>query len=134
MRLAVKFFLAYPVVILVLAGIAAWSLRAVSRLSIAEPAAPVFTDAEALRVAGSLREAALVAKRLDMRSLIFADHEYVAASNAGAQRVREELDSIRTLVTTDDQKKLVERASARFDEYQAAVKRARALREAGNTR
>src|SRR5690242_7066506 len=115
MRLAVKFFLAYSVVILVLAGIAGWSLRAVSRLDIAEPAAPVFTDAEALRVGGSLREAALVAKRLDMRSLIFSDPEYVAASNASAQHLRDELERMRALVTTDDQKKLLERASSRFD-------------------
>src|SRR5690348_12487657 len=108
MRLAFKFFLAYSVVILVLAGIASWSLHEVGKLNVDAPAAPVLTDAEALRTMGSLRETVLVAKRLDMRSLVFTDAEYVAASKASAQSVREELENVRRLVTTDGQHKLVE--------------------------
>ena len=75
MRLAFKFFLAFSLVILVLAGIAAWSLNEVGKLTIADRTITV-KAAEALRSAASLREAVLTAKRVDMRSLVFADQEY----------------------------------------------------------
>src|SRR5688572_8162060 len=107
MRLALKFFLAYSVVILVLAGIAAWSLREVGKLATADRAIPVVTDAEALRAAASLRESVLVAKRVDMRSLVFSDAEYAAASRAGAASISEKLESLRSLVTTEAQKDLL---------------------------
>src|SRR5688572_21278579 len=110
MRLAVKFFLAYSLVILVLAGIAAWSLREVGKLATADRPIPVVTDAEALRAAASLRESVLVAKRVDMRSLVFSDPEYAAASRTAAERISTELESLRTLVTTDEQKKLLSKA------------------------
>ena len=45
MRLAVKFFLAYSMVILVLAGIAAWSLNEVAKLSIADDPGVTVTGA-----------------------------------------------------------------------------------------
>src|SRR5688500_12668061 len=99
MRLAVKFFLAYSLVILVLAGIAAWSLREVGKLAMADRPIPAITDAEALRAAASLRESVLVAKRLDLRSLVFGDAEYAAKSSAGAAQIRVELETLRSLVT-----------------------------------
>ena len=72
MPLAVKFFLACSLVILVLAGIAGWSLNEVGKLSIADRTITV-KAAEALRSAVSLREAVSVARRVDSRSLVFAD-------------------------------------------------------------
>ena len=75
MRLAPKFFLACSLVILVLAGIAGWSLNEVGKLSIADRSITV-KAAEALRSAVSLREAVATAKRVDMRSLVFSDQEY----------------------------------------------------------
>ena len=134
MRLALKFFLAFSVVILVLAGIAAWSLREVSKLSISEPAMPVQTDADALSAAASLREAVLVAQRVDMRSLVFSDAEYAAASNEAAAQIRKELARVRDLVTTSEQKALVASAVSHFDDYNATVDKARALRNAGNAK
>ncbi len=132
MRLAVKFFLAYSLVILVLAGIAAWSLREVGKLTIADRSIPVVTDAEALRSAASLREAVLVAKRVDMRSLVFSD----ARIRRRVERRRgpasaKSSNASRGLVTTDEQKKLLADATAGFDAYHAAVTKARELR---NTR
>src|SRR5688572_32471825 len=69
MPLAVKFFLACSLVILVLAGIAGWSLNEVGKLSIADRTITV-KAAEALRTAVSLREAVSTAKRVDMRSVV----------------------------------------------------------------
>lgn len=132
MRLALKFFFAFSLVILVLAGIAAWSLREVSKLSIADPVMPVLTDADALSAAASLRESVLVAKRVDMRSLVFSDAEYAAASNAAAEHIRKELARLRELVTTAQQKALVARALSHFDDYNNTVDKARALRNAGS--
>jgi signal transduction histidine kinase len=134
MRLAVKFFLAFSLVILVLAGIAAWSLREVGKLATADRSIPVVTDAEALRAAASLRESVLVAKRVDMRSLVFSDAEYAAASRAAAERISTELESLRTLVTTDEQKKLLSKASDAFDSYHRAVTKARELRNTGDVK
>ena len=128
MRLAVKFFLAYSLVILVLAGIAAWSLSEVAKLSIDGDAIPPVTGAEALRSATSLRETVLMAKRVDMRSLVFSDPEYAAASSAAAKRIAEELERLRGQITTEAQKVLLVRATEHFEQYQAAVAKARALR------
>ena len=134
MRLAVKFFLGYSMVILVLAGIAAWSLHEVAKLSIADRTIAPVTGAEALRSSASLREAVLVAKRVDMRSLVFSDPEYAAASSAARKRIAEELESLRSQITTDEQKALVARAAAGFQEYDAAVNKARRLRNGGDAK
>ena len=132
MRLAVKFFLAYSMVILVLAGIAAWSLNEVAKLSIADDPGVTVTGAEALRSAVSLREAVLVAKRVDMRSLVFSDPEYAAASSAGVMRITEDLRQLERLITSGEEKALLEKAVADFGSYQAAVGKARTLRSGGD--
>ena len=134
MRLAVKFFLAYSLVILVLAGIAAWSLREVAKLTIDSDAVPPVTGAEALRSATTLREAVLMAKRVDMRSLVFSDPEYAAASSTATKRIADELERLRGQITTDAQKKLLVRATEDFENYQAAVAKARALRTGGDAK
>lgn len=133
MRLAVKFFLAYSLVVLVLAGIAAWSLYEVAKLTVAERPIRVM-DAEALRSAASLLEAVQVAKRQDLRSLVFSDPEYAAASSAAAGRISKELEDLGGLVTTPAQKILLAQAAAGFAQYQAAVTKARELRRAGDAK
>lgn len=133
MRLAVKFFLAYSVVVLVLAGIAVWSLYEVAKLTVAERPMTV-TDAEALRSAASLREAVQVAKRQDLRSLVFSDPEYAAALRAAADRIIQELENLGGLVTTPAQKMLLGRAAEGFKKYQAAVAKARELQKAGEVK
>ncbi len=96
MRLAVKFFLAYSLVILVLAGIAGWSLNEVGKLTIADRTITV-RGAEALRSAVSLREAVSQAKRVDMRSLVFSNQEYTDVSSTGATRIVQELERLRNI-------------------------------------
>lgn len=131
MRLAVKIFLAYSVVIVVLAGIAVWSLNEVSKLSIADRTI-TFRAADALRSAVSLREAVSQVRRVDLRSLVFGDQEYAAASNAEAKRITEELDRLSGLVSTEEENTLVKKAAAGFTEYHVAVIKAHDLRKDRN--
>ena len=109
MRLAIKFFLAFSLVILVLAGIAAWSLSEVGKLSIADRSITV-RAAEALRSAAYLREAVSTANRVDMRSLVFGDKEYTDASSAGATNITQEFDRLAGLLTTEQEQNLTSQA------------------------
>lgn len=131
MRLAFKFFLTYSVVILVLAGIAAWSLNEVAKLSIADRTITV-RAAEALRSAVFIRETVSQAKRLDMRSLVFGDKEYAAASSAEATRIIQDLDRLAGLLTTEKEKTCLKRASEGFTEYRAIVTKTQNLRKRGD--
>jgi signal transduction histidine kinase len=133
MRLAGKIFLANSLVILVLAGIAAWSLNEVAKLSIADATLPS-SGAEALRSAVSLREAIFVAKRVDMRSLVFGDPEYAAISSVAAARIARELDQLAELLKTEEQRSLLAQAATDFREYQAAAARTRELRTRGDVK
>ncbi len=131
MPLAVKFFLACSLVILVLAGIAGWSLNEVGKLSIADRTITV-KAAEALRSAVSLREAVSVARRVDSRSLVFADQEYTDASVAGAARISEDLGNLGRMLTTEEEQKLLRDADGGFKQYYATVTEARELRKRGD--
>jgi signal transduction histidine kinase len=133
MRLAFKFFLTYSVVILVLAGIAAWSLNEVAKLSIADRTITV-RAAEALRSAVFIREAVSQAKRLDMRSLVFGDQEYAAASSTEAGRIIQELDRLAGLLTTEKEKTYLKSVSEDFTEYRAIVTKTQELRKRGDVR
>ena len=131
MRLAIKFFLAFSLVILVLAGIAAWSLREVGKLTIADRSITV-RAAEALRSATYLREAVSTAKRIDMRSMVFGDKEYTDASSAGANNITDEFDHLAGLITTEQEQALIRDAAAGFKDYYAAVTETRELRKRGD--
>lgn len=131
MRLAPKFFLACSLVILVLAGIAGWSLNEVGKLSIADRTITV-KAAEALRSAVSLREAVATAKRVDMRSLVFSDQEYTDVSNAAAARITQEFDRLAGFLTAEEERTLLRNAASGFDEYYAKVTETRELRKRGD--
>jgi signal transduction histidine kinase len=131
MRLAIKFFLAFSLVILVLAGIAAWSLREVGKLTIADRSITV-RAAEALRSATYLREAVSTAKRIDMRSMVFGDKEYTDASSAGANNITDEFDHLAGLITTEQEQALIRDAAAGFKDYYATVTETRELRKRGD--
>lgn len=133
MRLAVKIFLAYSVVILVLVGIAVWSLIEVGQLSVADRTVTV-KAAEAMRSAVSLREVVLQARRLDMRSLVFSNEQYSAASQAQATRIAQELDRLAGLVSTDEEKALVKQADAAFAAYHATVVKTLDLKKHGDAK
>ncbi|MBI3055982.1 MAG: HAMP domain-containing protein [Betaproteobacteria bacterium] len=130
MRLAVKFFLAFSLVILVLAGIAAWSLYEVGKLTIADRTITV-RAAEALRSAAYLREAVSTAKRVDMRSLVFGDKEYTDASSTGATNITQEIDRLAGLLTTEQEQTLIRAVATGFKDYYATVTETRELRKRG---
>jgi signal transduction histidine kinase len=133
MRLAQKFFLACSLVILVLAGIAGWSLNEVANLSIADRTI-TFKAAESLRIAASLREAVLVANRQDERSLVFADQASIDASRARAARIAKDLDDLSGLLTSAQEQSMLRNAAAGFEEYSATVSEAHELRKRGDVK
>ena len=133
MRLAVKIFLAFSLVILVMAGIAGWSLNQVAKLSIGDRTITV-GGAEALSSAVSLREAVSLSRRVDMRSQVFGNQEYDAASSTQATLVARELERLARLVTTREEKTLLAKAAADFTEYRATVDKMRKLRKSVDPR
>src|SRR5260370_38598011 len=100
MRFPIKIFLACSLVVLVLAGVAVWSLVELAYLASAERTVTVQT-AEALRLQGAIREAVVDASHLEMRNLAFGDREDPALSSARAARIASERGRAETLLTTD---------------------------------
>jgi signal transduction histidine kinase len=133
MRLPIKIFLACSLVVLVLAGVAAWSLIELAQLASAERSVTVQT-AEALRLQVGIREAVVEASRLEMRNLVFGDREYAAVSSARAARIARQLDQVDTLLTTDAERGRLQQAARAFTDFRAVVTRARALRAAGDVK
>ncbi len=128
MRLAVKIFLAFSLIILVFGVVAAWSINKVAKLSINNRPIAV-GGAEALSNAVSVREAVAVAKRLDLRSQVFGNDEYDSASDAEADLVTHQLQQLSSMVTTDQEKTLLAQAVTNFATYKRAVSDARSLRK-----
>src|SRR5438105_15636198 len=124
MRLPIKIFLACALVLLVLAGVAVWSLVELAHLASAERSVTVQT-AEALRLQVGIREAVVEASHLEMRNLVFGDRKYAAVSSARAARIAQELDRGEELVTTDAAREALQQAAQAFNEFRAIVVRAR---------
>jgi signal transduction histidine kinase len=133
MRLPIKIFLACSLVVLVLAGVAVWSLVELAHLASAERTVTVQT-AEALRLQVLIREAVVEASHLEMRNLVFGDREYAAVSSARAARIASELDRVEALVTTDAERDSLKQAAQAFNDFRAIVVRARGLRARGDVK
>ncbi|PYN11779.1 MAG: hypothetical protein DME06_10925, partial [Candidatus Rokuibacteriota bacterium] len=133
MRLPIKIFLACALVLLVLAGVAVWSLVELAHLASAERSVTVQT-AEALRLQVGIREAVVEASHLEMRNLVFGDREYAAVSSARAARIAQELDRVEELVTTDAERDALKQAAQAFNDFRAIVVRARGLRARGDVK
>jgi signal transduction histidine kinase len=133
MRLALKIFLAQSLVVLVLVGVAMWSLVEVAKLSVADRKITVRV-AEALRLEASLQEAVIRTSRLEMRNLVFADKEYAAVASAEAGRIEQSLGRLRETLSTDEEQGRLREVAKDFGEYQAAVAEARQLLDAGDRR
>ncbi len=131
MRLALKIFLANALVILVLVGVAVWTLAEVAKLMTADRQIAV-RAADALRLEASLRERMAEAHRLEMRALVFADREYVAVPSYEALRIQQGLDLLGTLLATDAERAGWRGAIAAFGEYRETVARSRELRTRGD--
>jgi signal transduction histidine kinase len=131
MRLALKIFLAQSLVVLVLVGVAMWSLVEVAKLSVADRKITVRV-AEALRLEASLQEAVIRTSRLEMRNLVFADKEYAAVASAETGRIEQNLGRLREILSTDEEQGRLREVAKEFGEYQAAVAEARQLLDAGD--
>jgi signal transduction histidine kinase len=132
MRLALKIFLANALIILVLVGVAAWTLSEVARLITADRQVAVRT-AEALRLEVSLRELMRRAAVLEMRHLVFGDQEYAALPSHEALRIKQGLDLLGTILATDGERARWREAQQAFGEYRAIVTRARQARARGDS-
>ncbi len=120
MRLASKIFLTSSLVILVLLGIAALSLRAIDRLvsvnkEITTQTMPV------LRFSASARDAVLSLARLETRYLVLRDPQYAALWEERATGAREDLDRLQEFIRTGREATLLHEITAAFEEYRRLV-------------
>jgi len=130
MRLASKIFLASSLVILVLVGVAAWSLRAVERLVTVNR--DITTQVmPALRLQASLRESLLSLVRLETRYLILHDPSYRALWDDRAARAGRELDQLGRFVSSDEARARLREATRAFGQYRSAVTSERDLLRRG---
>jgi len=130
MRLAVKIFLANLLVVLVLVGVAVWTLAEVARL-INEDRQIAVRSADALRVAASLRERVVESHRLELRALVFADREFLKVPQFEALRIQQGLDLLGTFLATDAERVAWREANSAFTQYRAAVAKSREARARG---
>jgi signal transduction histidine kinase len=125
MRLASKIFLVSACAILLLGGVAAWSIVAVSRLAevnrdIAMRAVP------AIETASGLPESFRRLVRLEAKHLILRDRAYADLWNERATRAASELDRLGTLLVTPDEIMWHQRTVAAYAAYRGHVEQARA--------
>jgi two-component system, NtrC family, sensor histidine kinase GlrK len=130
MRLAPKIFLVSAFAILLLGGVAAWSIVAVSRLAevnrdIAMRAVP------AIETASGLPESFRRLVRLEAKYLVLRDRAYADLWNERATRAASELDRLGTLLATPEELKWHERAASAFAAYRAHVDQERILMARG---
>ncbi len=130
MRLAAKLFLSASLAILGLAAVAAWSLLAVGRL-VEVNRAIVTRTVPALRLEASLRESMVSLIRLDTRYAVLHDATYESLWDGRAARTAQELDRLRGLLTTQDERRQHRKSTAAFRSYR---QRAPSLRVRGGRR
>ncbi len=131
MRLALKIFLANSLVILVLVGVAVWTLAEVARLITADRQIAV-RAAESLRLEVSLRELMRRASILEMRHLVFGDQEYAALPSHEALRIKQGLDLLGSYLASNAERARWQEAQQAFSQYRTAVVRGRELRTQGD--
>src|SRR5437763_7939955 len=116
MRLASKIFLTSTLVIAVLAGVGALSLRAVDRLVTVNREITTVT-VPALRLAASVREAIAALTRLEARTLVLSDGRYEKAWNERAVLVARDLDRLGYYATSGAEAVRLREARIAFDAY-----------------
>ena len=120
MRLGAKIFLASSLVVVVLLGVGALSLRAVGRL-VSVNAAITTRSVPAVRRAAAAHDAVLSLARLEARFLVLGDPAFAALWTERATRTREDLDRLGELVSTPRERELLASVLRGFEEYQEAV-------------
>lgn len=126
MRIASKIFLTSTLVILLLGGVAAWSIVAVSRLAevnrdIAMRAVP------AIEIANGLPEGIRRLVRLEAKYLVLRDRAYADLWNERATRVVSDLDRLGTLLASPEELKWHGAAVDALSAYRGHVAQERAF-------
>ena len=133
MRLASKIFLTSALVIVVLAGVAALSLRAVDRLASANREI-VTRTVPALRLTAAAREAIEPLLRLEAHAVTLGDPYYTTAWTERAAQVADDLERLAEYAQTSWEKLYLREANAAFDGYRRVVAQERALAQMGDHR
>ena len=126
MRLAPKIFLASSLVIVVLLGVGALSLRAVGRL-VSVNAAITTRSVPAVRRAAAAQEAILSLARLEARFLLLGDAAFSSLWDERAARAREELARLREFVSTRREGERLALIEKTFEDYRSVVGQEQAL-------
>lgn len=130
MRLASKIFLVSALVILLLGGVAAWSIVAVSRL--AEVNRDIATRAvPAIEIASGLPDGFRRLVRLEAKHIVLRDRAYAELWNERATRVASELDRLGTLLLSPEELKWHRSAVDAFSAYRGHVAQERAFMARG---
>ena len=133
MRLASKIFLTSAVVIIVLAGVAALSLRAINGLVSANRDIATRT-VPALRITAAAREAIEPLMRLEAHAVALGDPYYTTAWTERAAQVADDLERLGEYALSSWEKLYLREASAAFDGYRRVVAQERALVQMGDHR
>src|SRR5206468_9779779 len=133
MRLASKIFLTSALVIVVLAGVAALSLRAINRLVSANRDI-VTRTVPALRLTAAAREAIEPLMRLEVHAVVLGDPHYTTAWTERAAQVADDLERLGEYAQTSWEKLYLREAGAAFDGYRSVVAQERALVRMGDHR
>src|ERR1051326_6657340 len=120
MPLAWKVFLSTSLVMVVLVGIAAWSLRAVN-VFVHVNATIIKRSVPALRLETSLRESMLSLLRLESRWAVLKDPGYAALWNERADRAEQDLERLASLLTTAEEAKYLRKSRTSFGVYRGLV-------------
>src|SRR5262245_11514048 len=116
MRLAWRVFLSTSLVMLVLIGIAAWSLRAVNDF-VHTNATIVERTVPAIRLETSLRESLIALVRLESRWGVLRDPRYAALWEARAERISGDLAGLSAFLTHPDELRLHRKSTTAFATY-----------------
>jgi signal transduction histidine kinase len=120
MRIASKIFLVSTLVILLLGGVAAWSIVAVSRL--AEVNRDIATRAvPAIEITNGLPEGLRRLVRLEAKHLVLRDRAYADLWNERATRLASDLDRLGTLLVSPEELKWHKSAVEAFSVYRGHV-------------
>lgn len=126
MRLASKIFLTSSLVIVVLAGVGALSLRAIGRLVSVNREVMTHT-VPALRLTAAVRDAAESLARLEARFLVLRDLRYATLWSEQAARATGDLENLRESVSTRAEEASLRTVTSAFDEYRGLVGKEQAL-------
>jgi two-component system sensor histidine kinase GlrK len=130
MKLGSKIFLTCVLVIVVVGGVSAVSLRAIGRLVSANR--EVATQAvPALGVSGSVRDSLLSLARIESRYLVLRDPSFAALWEERAARTRDDLERLRGYGTSARAAGILEDVLAQFRTYRRVVAREHELLREG---